>query len=252
MTYWQFHLLFTIPLFCVMVFISRNNPFANTNKAKAGMALLLFLAITYTTPWDSYLIHQNIWSYEPGRVLGTLFKIPFEEYFFFFVQTLVGCCFTAWVLQKNKASKDHALKISPLHLGSLFIALAMTAVLALTWPQSADLRYLALIVFWALPILFLQWSLGLPILLKEKKVWMISVTALTTYFCIADSIAVQQEIWTFPAETISGWKLFNLLPVEEALFFLVTNLMVVQGFILFTTVDFAKFQWTGFRRLKSL
>ncbi len=251
MTYWQFHLFFTIPLFCIMIAISRNNPFANTKKAKTGMLLLLLLATTYTTPWDSYLIHQNIWSYEPGRVLGTLFKIPFEEYFFFFIQTVIGCCFTAWVLKKTKSSKDHKLQITPWHLGSLFIALSMTIALGLAWPESSDLRYLALIVFWALPVLFLQWSLGLPVLIKEKKSWMISVLSLTVYFCLADSFAVQQEIWVFPSETISGWKLFNILPIEEALFFLVTNLMVVQGFILFTTVDFSKFQWTGFRRLQS-
>ncbi len=246
MTYLQFHFLFTMPLFGLMLWISRNNEYANTKKALTGMAVLLFLATSYTTPWDSYLIQQQIWTYEPGRVLGSLFLIPFEEYFFFIIQTLIGCCFTAFALKRFRAKKDHSLRLTGWQLISVGISFSFFASLAWLVTPAPPLRYLFLILVWALPILLLQLSLGLTVLKKEKKVWALSVTCLTAYFCLADSFAIQKEIWTFPTNTISGWKLFSVLPIEEALFFLVTNLMVVQGFILFTTVDFSKFQWTGF------
>ena len=50
----------------------------------------------------------------------------------------------------------------------------------------------------------------------------------------ADSVAISNGIWFFPEGQSTGWKLYSILPVEEALFFLMTNLMVVQGYILFT------------------
>ena len=41
-----------------------------------------------TTPWDSYLIHNRVWTYPANAIVGpTLFSIPAEEIFFFVVQT---------------------------------------------------------------------------------------------------------------------------------------------------------------------
>jgi 15-cis-phytoene synthase/lycopene beta-cyclase len=41
-----------------------------------------------TIPWDSYLIRTNIWSYPSHVIVGPkLFDIPYEEVFFFVIQT---------------------------------------------------------------------------------------------------------------------------------------------------------------------
>jgi lycopene cyclase domain-containing protein len=53
----------------------------------------------------------------------------------------------------------------------------------------------------------------------------------TLYLWGADATAIAEGIWTIsPAYTL-GVKLINL-PLEEATFFLVTNLLVVQGILL--------------------
>ena len=50
----------------------------------------LKVAVLYTTPWDAYLIHNNIWTYPPNAILGpTMFRIPLEELFFFVIQTYI-------------------------------------------------------------------------------------------------------------------------------------------------------------------
>ncbi len=244
MTYWQFHLVFTLPLFCLLIWLSRNNPFARSQKSIRGMLLLLFLCLAYTTPWDSYLIREKIWTYQPDRVLGTLFLIPFEEYFFFVIQTIIGCCFTSLLLKVFDAPSNHSMKIGPRQMVSLVTSLGLVGLGLWLYSPSLPMRYLFLILFWSLPVLIMQWSLGLSILRKQRRVWLFSVLFLTFYFWFADSVAIAQQIWIFPSGTISGWKLFGVLPVEEAVFFLATNLMVVQGYLLFTTVDFSKFQFS--------
>lgn len=209
------------------------------------------LAITYTTPWDSYLIHQEIWTYEPGKVLGTFLKIPFEEYFFFIIQTIIGCLFTSFVLKTMKARTDHVMTLGKRHFVILLSLIALIAVTFFSLNPAPEYRYLYLVTFWALPVLVMQWTLGLSVLKREKGPWLLTVVLLTSYFCAADSFAIFKKIWVFPPHTISGIELFGILPIEEGLFFLATNLMVVQGYILFTTVDFSRFQLVLNRKERS-
>lgn len=108
--------------------------------------------------------------------------------------------------------------------------------------QESPYRYLYLILAWATPVLFLQWQVGYSTLLSFRKELGLAIAALTSYFWVADSFAIWQGIWAFPENSISGFKLFGILPIEEALFFFVTNCMVVQGFILFTRMDLQAFK----------
>lgn len=240
MSYLQFHLVFTLPLLLFVLLINRKNPLSFSKRSFSAIGLLCFLALTYTTPWDSYLIQQNIWTYEPGRVLGTIYYIPFEEYFFFFIQTIIGCLFTSFLFFRLSKKRSNFLEVKPLQWLFAATLFPIGLLLFATVEPSAEWVYLWLIAIWSLPVLCLQWIVGLRVLLIEKKTWCLSVFALCAYFWLADSYAIHKEIWTFPEGTISGLSLFGRLPIEEALFFVVTNLMVVQGYILFTSVDFSR------------
>ena len=56
----------------------------------------------------------------------------------------------------------------------------------------------------------------------------------TLYLCFADAYAISEGIWTITPETRSGLEIGNL-PFEEALFFALTNLFVLQGLFLWET-----------------
>ena len=62
-----------------------------------GTFLLVVMALLWTTPWDNYLVASGIWSYGEGRVLGTIGYVPFEEYGFFCLQTLLVGLWVYWV-----------------------------------------------------------------------------------------------------------------------------------------------------------
>ena len=52
------------------------------------LAAHVVIALSYTTPWDNYLVATRVWWYDPALVAGiTLGWVPIEEYTFFVVQT---------------------------------------------------------------------------------------------------------------------------------------------------------------------
>ncbi len=91
--------------------------------------------------------------------------------------------------------------------------------------------YLGLILVWAGPVLALQWAIGSTQLWATKRTWLIGTLVPTVYLWIADRIAIAQGIWSISDTYTTGLNLFGL-PIEEATFFLVTNLLVVQGLLL--------------------
>ena len=56
--------------------------------------------------------------------------------------------------------------------------------------------------------------------------------ALAVEYQLADRVAIGQGIWDITDATRTGVDLFGL-PVEEAVFFLLTNLLVAKGLVLF-------------------
>ena len=221
-----------------MLFFARNNKLAFHTRGLWGALTLIILAVSYTTPWDSYLIQNEIWTYSPGNVLFTIYHIPIEEYFFFVIQTVIGCLLTSIFIVKLEGLSSEKMQLGIREIFIYLLSLGLLGLLYLNLPADPKLNYLKLVLFWSLPILLMQWCLGWQILLKFKRSLFTAVVSLCSYFWVADGVAISKEIWTFPNETISGIQLFGILPIEEALFFLVTNLMVVQGYMLFTQVDF--------------
>jgi lycopene cyclase domain-containing protein len=61
-----------------------------------------------------------------------------------------------------------------------------------------------------------------------KQSWLIGTLVPTLYLWVIDRIAIGNGIWRISDAYTTGIQLFGL-PIEEATFFLVTNLLVVQG-----------------------
>ncbi|MCS7001288.1 MAG: lycopene cyclase domain-containing protein [Dehalococcoidia bacterium] len=91
--------------------------------------------------------------------------------------------------------------------------------------------YVVFIVVWALPILVFQWALAGPDFLKKKRLMVASVLAPTAYLVASDGIAMREGIWTINPERVTGIYVKNV-PLEEILFFLVTNMFVVNTVVM--------------------
>ena len=232
MTYLQFHLVFTLPPLLLLAFLTYRAA-RQGRVPQAGLIALgvhVLLALVYTTPWDNLLVARGVWGYGENRVLFTLGWVPFEEYLFFVLQTLLT---GLWVLllYRRKLPARPAIPAAPVVrlVGALaWLGLAAAGVLALSTQHGL---YFGMIAAWAAPILALQWGFGGDLLLRRPLVLTLGFLVPTLYLWLADRLALGLGIWWISPDLSSNLALFGL-PVEEALFFLLTNLLVVFGITL--------------------
>ena len=202
-----------------------------------GPAAVIFLhvvvALLYTTPWDNYLVATGVWWYDPELVTGvTLGWVPLEEYVFFVVQPI----FTGlWLLfagrRLSRAGRERAFEARPALrkwtvLAAGLIWFAAVAALAGRWQPGT---YLGLELGWALPPIMLQLAFGADILWHHRRLVVTALLPPTLYLAAADAVAIGAGTWTIdPAQSLSVY-LGGVLPVEEFVFFLLTNTLIVFG-----------------------
>jgi lycopene cyclase domain-containing protein len=93
--------------------------------------------------------------------------------------------------------------------------------------------YLILILVWAGPVIVFQWLLSAGLLIQRWKVWLPGILIPTLYLTVADSSALRSGTWTInPQQSLNLFLPIIHVPIEEAVFFLVTNTLIIQGIIL--------------------
>jgi lycopene cyclase domain-containing protein len=91
--------------------------------------------------------------------------------------------------------------------------------------------YLIFELGWALPVLVLQWAVGWRTLWERRRPLVTTAIVATAYLSCTDGVAIANGIWTLHRDRIVGIQLLNV-PIEDVIFFLLTNLMVVQSVLL--------------------
>lgn len=98
----------------------------------------------------------------------------------------------------------------------------------------SEKTYLGLILVWALPFLLLLWSLAYQFLVRLPMACTLLPIALpTVYLWVVDTLALKRGTWVIEAGTKTGWELWPGLEIEEAIFFLLTNMLIVFGLVAF-------------------
>lgn len=93
------------------------------------------------------------------------------------------------------------------------------------------LTYLVFELVWGMPVLLLQWAVGRGTLWRLRRPIIIAILIPTAYLSIADGVAIASGIWTLHHNRITGLTVAGV-PIEEVLFFLLTNTMIVQSIAL--------------------
>lgn len=248
MTYFGFLALFLLPplliFFLLYLWDQRNSndlPRAlQSVPPLAALCVLVVVAVIYTTPWDNYLVATNVWWYDPALVTGIVIGwVPIEEYTFFVLQTLMTGLWTLFLVRRlgrvGGASSDDSLsagsgwpsRITSLVIGGLLFVGSMWLLVG-GWKPGT---YLGLELSWALLPLLLQLGVGADILWRYRRLVFWCLIPPTVYLCIGDAIAIGSGTWTIDPQQSTGLLIGNL-PIEEIIFFLLTNMLVVFGLIL--------------------
>lgn len=194
-------------------------------------ALHVLIAVTYTTPWDNYLVATEVWWYDTNLVCGiTLGWVPIEEYTFFVVQTVMTSLLLLFLARRItvRDRPDYSNRTARIAATGLLavIWMASVAVLIADWTPGV---YMALILAWALLPVMIQTAFGADILWRYRELVFTTIASATVYLGIADGLAIHSGTWTISEEKTLGLLLGGVLPIEEFTFFLMTNVLVVFG-----------------------
>jgi lycopene cyclase domain-containing protein len=230
MSYLLFHALFILPpILFLWVTLPESLRRAGGRRAQLALPLISLVALSYTTPWDNYLVSREIWWYGAGRVVGTIGAVPVEEYLFFVLQPiLTGLFLFQYLMRYSAPSQTGRSRHAWLGFSGFVMLTGLGIGLLLGGPSGL---YMGLILSWASPLLAGMWLYDGETLWTHRRTLLYAVGIPTIYLWIADATAIATGIWTISSSYTLGIKLINL-PVEEATFFLVTNLLVVQGVLL--------------------
>jgi lycopene cyclase domain-containing protein len=242
MTYFEFLLRFlVIPILAFLAITywdhKRNHELTGFRNGRAvwiGIAIHVLLAVTYTTPWDNYLVATGVWYYNPDLVTGiVLGYVPIEEYTFFVLETILAGLWW-WFLVRRVSPPRKEFKANKI------LVYASTCILTCLWLLAAYLfflgtanwTYLSIILFWALPPIIIQIMFGGDILWHYRKLvfWSIFVPGL--YLSLMDIVALTDTTWSISPSQSTGMLFFGILPLEEVLFFFITNVLITFGMTL--------------------
>jgi lycopene cyclase domain-containing protein len=159
--------------------------------------------------------------------------VPLEEYLFFILQPILTGLWTLYLVRhlswqsSDSTALPHLRWISTAVLAGLWLVAA--TVLIAGWQPGV---YLALQLVWALPPLMLQLGVGADVLWRRRLVALLAILSTTFYLSAADWLAIRAGIWTIDPEQSFNLFLGQYLPLEEFIFFLLTNTLVVFGLLL--------------------
>ena len=214
---------------------------ADLRKLPARWVLLahVVVAVLWTTPWDNYLVATRVWWYNPTLVTGlTLGWVPIEEYTFFLVQTLLTGSWLLWLARRLPPATEPAPGRPSMRLAATLVAgtiwLGAVAILLARWRPGT---YLGLELGWFLPPIILQLLVGADVLWPQRRLVALAWLPAVVYLSAADSLAIGAGTWTIATTQTTGLRLGGVLPVEEVVFFALTNTLIVFGMVLMLGTD---------------
>ncbi|MEJ2600610.1 MAG: lycopene cyclase domain-containing protein [Anaerolineales bacterium] len=197
----------------------------NSFPAWLAVAIHVLVAVIYTTPWDNYLVATGVWYYNPRLVTGITLGCV--------LQKIMTCKTFLWLSRRVKNQATRPLQTSRVRsfsvVGLSILWLSMLAVLISGWEP---MTYLSLILVWALPPVIVQMAFGADILWRYRRTLGLALGSVAVYLGLMDSLAINAGTWTIdPAQSLNIF-LGGVLPVEEFVFFLMTNVLITFGLTL--------------------
>jgi lycopene cyclase domain-containing protein len=230
MTYLEFLLIFTVLPISILVFFLRKYIDAVYLKWLFVVSLIAFFA---TAGWDNYAVYSGIWHFPENKTLGIkIFFVPVEEYMFFFLQTYTTGLVQLIFLKKN-------IKLNLNNVSLILVPLLIFSAKDVLSLPFGNFNYLFHLFSWGGFFILVQIIAGRKKITGNLSLILIPSLIMTLYFSFADSVSIGQGIWDFDPFQTTGIRVFNI-PLEEILFFLVTNILITEAMILFLPHKYLK------------
>lgn len=263
MTYFGFLLRFlVIPIVIFLIITHWDNKqrrptpgFQNGRAVWIAILVHIILAVVYTTPWDNYLVATGVWYYNPNLVTGIVFGyVPIEEYTFFILETILSGLFWWFLARRVSASGENFQPSKTARVISCVILFFIWVIFTISFfGMNQPLTYLSITLFWALPAIFPQILYGADILWHHRRLVLTAILIPGLYLSLMDIVALKETTWSIAEDQTTGILFFGILPLEEVVFFFITNILVVFGMtLLLSNIGRARFEKWKSNRYKGL
>ena len=210
------------------------NGFRNGRAVWMAIGIHVMLAVVYTTPWDNYLVATGVWYYNPELVTGILIGyVPIEEYTFFIVETILAGLW--WWLLATKLALP-TIEIKPnrtlVWVSACALILLWFIFTYLFFFGDTKWTYLSITLFWALPAILPQLLFGADILWHYRRLVFWAIVVPGIYLSLMDMAALKETTWSISTSQTTGILFFGILPLEEVVFFFITNVLITFGMTL--------------------
>ncbi|KAI8991654.1 Lycopene beta-cyclase [Mycotypha africana] len=229
LTYMEVHLYYTLPVLGLLLWLLK--PFHSTED-NLKYKFLTLVAFSTASLWDNYIVYHRAWSYCPSCVTAVIGYVPLEEYMFFIIMTLMTVAFTNLVMRWHLHSffiKPDTPLIQSLMIRLIPIAglLAISYKAWITAVPGKSLFYGSCILWYACPVLALLWFGAGEYMLRRPIAVLTSIIVPTVFLCWVDTVAIGAGTWDISLRTSTGKMVLPHLPVEEFMFFLLINTVLV-------------------------
>lgn len=227
LTYSNIHYTYSLPIIGALALITR--PFLDRAEI-VKIALISSVGFIHTTLWANYVISNGVWTFSNDRIAGVVGLIPIEVYMFLIVQSLLttlwGLITVRWSTPCFRFNMDEHSYRTIRWLPILFLGFLTAYGCKLAVPGK-DTFYLGCIFWGASPMMMFLWYGGGNFFLKKIVPSSVAIIVPTIYYCWIDQIARKNGIWSINETNCVKLNVAENLPMEHALFFLVTNAIII-------------------------
>jgi lycopene cyclase domain-containing protein len=159
--------------------------------------------------------------------------VPIEEYTFFILETVL---ISLWWWFLARRIPPPAQEFQPNkkinYMSASVLVVLWTFFTLIFFSEDKPLTYLSITLFWALPAIFPQVLFGADILWQHRKLVGLAILVPGTYLSLMDIVALKDTTWSISREQTTGILFFGILPLEEVVFFFITNILIAFGMTL--------------------
>ena len=250
MTFQSFLLYCMVPPVALLLWVQRKH----LTPAYLAINLAVGLgSIAYTSRWDSWLIENGIWWFDPSRSSGINFGVfPIEEAGFYVLIIALGGLWTHLVFTRVAAPLGAAPRRPLLRWGAAAALLALWLVdlafvtsFSESYPRATFASQCLLIT---LPALALQLAICGDFLWHRRRQVALCVLVPGTYLSlVAGTFTFGTDLWVVtPAFTFG--KLFGMIPAEMPFFYMLASALIALPSSVLLQYDAAYFAGTWLDR----
>lgn len=152
---------------------------------------------------------------------------------FFIIQTILTTLWTTLLSRWSLNSLYLPSKNLTTFYAIRYVMIAIASVvLVIGWQNAIPATktfYMGSIVWWISVVFIVLWFITGSYMCKRYKETLLSIIVPSVYLCYVDLIALRARVWHINEATSLEIFLVDELPLEEIVFFFVTNIIVVAG-----------------------